>query len=348
MTENAEEVELPENEDELFEHYSMVVDKGQEPIRVDKFLVARLEKVSRTKIQDACEHGHVFVNEASVASNYKLKPNDQVRILLPEPKVVEDAQPENIPLDIFYEDDDLVIINKPAGMVVHPASGNYNGTMINALLYHFKQLPVVKGNEMRPGLVHRIDKNTSGLVVIAKNDNAMNKLTRQFADHSIDRTYIALVWGDMEKEKGTIEGHVGRNLRFRKLMDVFPDGDHGKHAVTHYKVLEHLGYVSLLECKLETGRTHQIRVHMKYIGHPLFNDDTYGGDRIVKGTVYAKYKQFVYNCFEICPRQALHAKSLGFVHPTTGKRMFFESELPADMEQVIERWRTYIKQLRKL
>lgn len=343
-----DESDLIETNDELFEHFALTVDKGQEALRIDKFLTARLMRVSRTKINEACVQGNVWVNDKVVSANYKIKPNDVVKILLPHPKIENEIVAENIPLNIVYEDDDVLVVNKPAGMVVHPASGNYTGTLVNALMFYLNNLPFAEGNEVRPGLVHRIDKNTSGLVVIAKNEFAMNFLTRQFAEHTIDRKYIALVWGDFDVEEGTIEGNVGRNLRFRKFMDVFPEGDQGKEAITHYKVLEHIGYVALVECKLETGRTHQIRVHMKHIGHPVFNDDTYGGDKIIKGTVYTKYKQFVENCFKLCPRQALHAKSLGFIHPVTKKHLFFECDIPEDMRLVIEKWRNYINTMKKV
>ena len=339
MIENEEITE--ENEDELYEHYRFVVDKGQEPLRIDKFLFNRIEKISRSRIQKGIEDGGVLVNGTEIASNYKVKPKDIITIMLPEPKSEYDVLPENIPLNIVNEDAQLAIINKQAGMVVHPGVGNWSGTLVNALLFHFNQLPSVKGNEIRPGLVHRIDKDTTGLVVVAKDEYSLNFLAKQFAAHTIDRKYIALVWGDVKNDEGTIVGHIGRNLKDRKKMDIFPEGNHGKEAVTHYKVIERFHYVTLIECKLETGRTHQIRVHMKSIGHPLFNDETYGGNKILKGTVYAKYRQFVENCFELCKRQALHAASLGFIHPKSGKHVYFESELPDDMRQVIEKWRSY-------
>lgn len=334
-----------EEEDGAYEHYRVTVDKGQSPLRIDKFLFNRIEAISRSKIQHAAEEGMILVNGVAVKSNYKVKPLDLITVMLPEPKMEHDLLPENIPLDIVYEDNDVVLINKPPGLVVHPGVGNYTGTMVNALIYHFQQLPVSPGekNKDRPGLVHRIDKNTSGILVVAKNEFAMNFLARQFADHSLKRTYQALVWGDFKEDEGTITGNVGRSLKNRKMMDVFPDADYGKEAITHYKVLERLGYVTLIECRLETGRTHQIRVHMKYAGHPVFNDETYGGNRIVKGTVYTKYKQFVENCFEIIPRHALHAKSLGFMHPSTRKEAYFDSALPEDLQQVLEKWRKYVK-----
>ncbi len=331
------------NEDEeLFEHFRFKVDKGQEPIRIDKFLLTKIKEVSRNKIQTAAEEEMILVNEKAVKSNYKVRPLDEIVIMLPEPKMEFEVQPENIPIKIVYEDDDLVIVNKPAGLVVHPGAGNYTGTLVNGLLYHLQQLPAAPKNEFRPGLVHRIDKNTSGLLVIAKNDHALNFLGKQFSDHTIKRSYVALVWGDFKEKEGTITGNIGRSQKNRKVMDVFPEGDHGKEAITHFKVLERFSYVTFVECKLETGRTHQIRAHMKFIGHPLFNDETYGGDKIVKGTVYTKYKQFVENCFQMLPRQALHAKSLGFIHPVTKKEMLFDSELPDDMMSVIQKWRDYV------
>lgn len=336
-----EELLQGEEEDSLYEHFRIHVDKGQSPLRIDKFLFNRIEAVSRSKIQHAADERMILVNGVAVKSNYKVKPLDVITVMLPEPKMEHDLLPENIPLEVAYEDDDLVVINKPPGLVVHPGVGNYTGTLVNGLIYHFQHLPAQAQNEFRPGLVHRIDKNTSGLLVVAKNEFAMNFLAKQFSDHSIKRTYQAIVWGDFKEEEGTITGHVGRSLKNRKMMDVFPEGDHGKEAVTHFMVLERLGYVTLVECRLETGRTHQIRVHMKYIGHPVFNDDTYGGDRIVKGTVYTKYKQFVENCFQIIPRHALHAKSLGFIHPTTRKEVFFDSELPEDFRDVLKKWRKY-------
>ncbi len=329
-----------ERDDDLYEHHRIIADKGQEPLRIDKFLMNRLEGASRNRIQQVATNDLLLVNGKPVKVNYKVKPGDEITIMLTTPQREFSLDPENIPLDVVYEDESLVVINKQPGLVVHPGSGNYTGTLVNALLYHFDNLPV-KDNESRPGLVHRIDKNTSGLMVIAKTETAMTQLAKQFFDHSIQRRYVALVWGDVVEEEGTIEGNIGRDLRYRKQMDVFPEGDHGKTAITHYKVLERFGYVTLVECRLETGRTHQIRVHMRYLGHPLFNDDTYGGDRIVKGTVYTKYKQFIDNCFKLCPRHALHAKLLGFVHPKTGQHMLFESPLPEDMEAVVEKWRTY-------
>jgi len=335
------EEELVEQQ-ELFEHHRFSVDPGQSMIRIDKFLFARMENISRTRIQNAAVAGNILVNNASVKPSYRVKPNDIIQIVLPNPPREIELIPENIPIDIIYEDDDVIVINKASGMVVHPAYGNYTGTLVNALMWHFKDLPLFSSGELRPGLVHRIDKDTSGILVIAKNELALNKLSKQFYDRTTDRKYIALAWGIPDPKEGTITGHVGRNLRDRKIMQVFPDGSHGKPAVTHYKVIEDLGYISVVECKLETGRTHQIRVHFSSIRHPLFNDDEYGGNKVLKGTTFSKYHQFVENCFKILPRQALHAKSLAFDHPVTGKRLSFDSELPEDMKQVIEKWRRYI------
>jgi len=326
--------------EDLYEHHRFEVDKGQEPLRIDKYLMNRIEGISRNKLQNAAKAGSILVNGEAVKPNYKVRPQDVITIVLNVPPKDYWAEPENIPLDIIYEDAWLIVLNKPAGMVVHPAVGNYTGTLVNALLYHFKNLPS-GGDEMRPGLVHRIDKDTSGLMVVAKEEFAMMHLAKQFFNRTIKRNYSALVWGDFDADEGTIRGHIGRNLRYRKKMDVFPEGDHGKEAITHYKILERLGYVTLVDCRLETGRTHQIRVHMAYSGHPLFNDSTYGGDRIVKGTVYTKYKQFVENCFSIFPRHALHARTLGFIHPRTGKEMFFECPLPEDFQRLLEKWRHY-------
>jgi 23S rRNA pseudouridine1911/1915/1917 synthase len=337
-----QEEEEEEEQSGLYEHFSFGVDKGQGMLRIDKWLTNRMEKVSRNRIQSAADAGNILVNGKSVKSSYKVKPLDTISIVLPYPRRELEIIPENIPLDILYEDDDVIIINKEAGMVVHPGHGNYTGTLVNALTYHLKDLPLFQSGDMRAGLVHRIDKNTSGILVIAKNEFAHAYIAKQFFDHTTKRVYTALVWGNLPEDEGTIIGHVGRSTKDRLKMAVYPDGDQGKHAVTHYKVLERLGYVNLIECRLETGRTHQIRVHMEYLKHPLFNDDRYGGDQILKGTTFAKYKQFVKNCFDICPRHALHARSLGFVHPTTKKEMYFESELPTDMALLLERWRTYI------
>ena len=329
------------DQQELFEHYRFRTDPGQSLLRIDKFLFARIENTSRTRIQNAAYAGNILVNNKPVKPNYKVKPGDTVQIVLPTPPREIDLIPENIPLEIVYEDDDVVVVNKEPGMVVHPAYGNYTGTLVNALMWHFRDLPLFQTGELRPGLVHRIDKNTSGILVIAKNELSLNRLSKQFYDRTTDRKYIALIWGMPETTEGTITGHVGRNIRDRKVMQVFPDGSNGKSAITHYKVLEDFGYVSLVECKLETGRTHQKRVHFSYIKHPLFNDVEYGGDQILKGTTFSKYQQFVKNCFRILPRQALHAKSLSFDHPVTGKRLSFDSELPDDMKLVIEKWRNY-------
>jgi 23S rRNA pseudouridine1911/1915/1917 synthase len=337
-----EEQELVD-QDELYEHFRFVVEKGQAPTRIDIWLCNRLPVVSRNRIQNACAAGNILVNGKEVRSSYKLKPLDQIQIVLPEPVRIKELIPQDIPLNITYEDDDIIIVNKPAGMVVHPAFGNYSGTLMNALLFHFHSLPANKYNLDRPGLVHRIDKNTTGLLVIARSEQALNHLAKEFYERTIDRKYLALVWGDFKEDEGTITGHVGRNLKDRKIMDVFPGGELGKHAVTHYKVVERYGYVTLIECKLETGRTHQIRVHLKYAGHPLFNDETYGGNRILKGTTFTKYKQFIENCFELMPRHALHAKTLGFIHPTSRKRVEFDSELPEDFKAVLKKWRTYVK-----
>ena len=327
---------------ELFEHYKFVADKGQTPLRVDKFLMNFIEHATRTKIQKAATEGNIKVNSNVVKSNYKIKAGDIVTVEYTTPKREFELVAEDIPLNIVYEDEDFLIVNKDAGMVVHPGFGNYSGTLVNALAFHFKSLPNM-GEEDRPGLVHRIDKNTSGILVIAKTENSMTILAQKFADRELNRKYIALVWGDVKEDEGTITGHIGRSLKNRKVMNVFPDGEYGKHAVTHYKVMERFGYTTLVECKLETGRTHQIRVHFKQIGHPLFNDEEYGGNQILKGTTFTKYKQFIQNCFKICTRQALHAKSLGFLHPTTREEVNFDSELAEDMQQLIEKWRGYAK-----
>jgi 23S rRNA pseudouridine1911/1915/1917 synthase len=331
-----------EPEQEMFEHYRFNADPGQSLLRIDKFITDRLENTSRTRIQNAANAGCILVNNIPVKPNYKIKPGDLVQIVLPSPPREVELIPEDIPIKIVYEDDDLVIVNKEPGMVVHPGYGNYTGTLVNALMWHFRDLPLFSSGEQRPGLVHRIDKNTSGILVIAKNELALMKLSKQFYDRTSDRKYTAIVWGTPAPPEGTVTGHVGRNIKDRKIMQVFPDGDDGKAAVTHYRVIEDFGYISVIECKLETGRTHQIRVHMSHIKHPLFNDEEYGGDRIIKGTTFAKYQQFIRNCFKILPRQALHARSLAIDHPTTGKRMHFDSELPADMQEVIERMRRYV------
>jgi 23S rRNA pseudouridine1911/1915/1917 synthase len=336
--------EVQDGSEELYQKFVYKTDKGQEPYRIDKYLMNRIEGASRNKIQQAIHNKMVLVDGRDVKPNYKLKGVQEIVVYTDTTPDESEVAPENIPLNIVYEDAAVIIVNKPAGMVVHPGCGNYSGTLLNGVAYYLQQLNTNISEAILPrfGLVHRIDKNTSGLLVLAKTDHAMRHLAKQFFDHTVKRQYIALVWGDMEQDEGTIMAHIGRNLRFRKLFEAYPEGDYGKDAITHYKVLERFGYATLVRCILETGRTHQIRVHMKYIGHPLFNDDFYGGDKIVKGTVYAKYKQFVDNCFDLCPRQALHAQTLGFVHPDTNKEIFFESPLPIDMQQVIEKWRNYV------
>lgn len=330
-----------EEEDELYEHHRIVVDKGQGLMRLDHYLKHHVPNATRTKLQSAIEADAVKVNDKTAKSSYKVKPFDVITLSLPHPPRQNDILPEDIPLQIVYEDSELMIINKPAGMVVHPAHGNWSGTLINALLYYFQHLPTTKNGEARPGLVHRIDKDTSGLVVIAKTDYAMAHLARQFFDHSIERTYLALVWGEPKQAAGTIVGHVGRSARDRRIMDVFLDGSQGKHAVTHYKTLQSFRYVSLVQCNLETGRTHQIRAHFRHIGHPLFSDATYGGDKILRGTTSGSYRAFVENCFALMPRQALHAKSLGFVHPRTKEWLQLDSNLPPDFRNVLDKWETY-------
>lgn len=332
----------------LYEHHNIKVDKGQIMMRIDKFILIRISNTTRTKIQNACESGFVLVNGKPVKSNYRIKPLDEISIVLTVPPRDVEVVPENIPIDITYEDDYIAVINKKPGMVVHPGYGNYRGTLVNALAYHFKDLPKTRtklNNDVfmdRPGLVHRIDKNTSGIIIVAKSEVAMTRLAKDFYDRTMDRKYNAIVWGDLKEDTGTIIANVGRDLKNRKVMAAFPEGsEHGKHAVTHYKVLERFGYITLVECKLETGRTHQIRVHFKHIGHPLFNDWEYGGDMILKGINSAKYKQFIQNCFEILPRHALHAKTLGITHPITGEKLFFDSELPNDMQQLLDKWRRF-------
>ncbi|NNF83140.1 MAG: RluA family pseudouridine synthase [Flavobacteriaceae bacterium] len=338
-----EQDELNQDESELYEHYHFIADKGQQPLRVDKFLMNFIENATRNKIQAAAKAGSIFVNGKAVKSNYRVKAFDEVKILLAHPPYEFLLVPEDIPIDIVYEDDDLLVVNKEAGMVVHPGHGNYSGTLINALTYHFENLP--KNSNERPGLVHRIDKDTSGLLVVAKTEHAMTHLAKQFFDKTSEREYVALVWGDLEEDEGTIEGNIGRNPknRLQNIVYVGDDAEKGKPAITHFKVIERLGYVTLVSCKLETGRTHQIRVHMKYIGHTLFNDARYGGDAILKGTTFTKYKQFVENCFKVLPRQGLHARTLGFEHPRTADWMSFESDLPEDMKACIEKWRGYAK-----
>ena len=341
----ADELNELDGPEELYERLSIKVDKGQEPLRLDKFLTARIENATRNKIQKGIEAGRVLVNNKQVSANYKIKPADEIVVYSDKEAQGEEIIPENIPLNIEFEDDDIMIVNKPAGMVVHPGCGNYTGTLINGVAGYLTEKNKNISEETLPrfGMVHRIDKNTSGLMVLAKTDKAVASLAKQFFDHTVYRRYYALVWGDVVNDTGTIVAHIGRNLKHRKLFAAYPDGDHGKHAITHYKVVERFNYVTLVECILETGRTHQIRVHMKHIGHTLFNDWEYGGDKILKGTIYAKYKQFVDNCFELCPRCALHARTLGFKHPVTGKEVFFESPLPGDMSAVIEKWRAYVE-----
>jgi 23S rRNA pseudouridine1911/1915/1917 synthase len=340
MNEELSGDELKETAD-LYEHFRFEADPGQNPVRVDKFLVTRIENISRNRIQNAVSAGNILANNVAVKSNYKVKPGDIITIVLAYPPREVELIPEDIPVEVAYEDDHLIVINKEAGMVVHPGHGNYSGTLINALAWRYRDMPLFKSGELRPGLVHRIDKNTSGLLVVAKTEFAMNRLAKQFYDRTTKREYIAIVWGTPEPEEGKIEGNIGRHRKDRMKMDVFPSGNEGKHAVTHYRVVERLGYISVLECRLETGRTHQIRVHLEHRGHPLFNDERYGGDLILKGTTFTRYKQFVRNCFKTLPRHALHAKSLGFIHPVTGREMYFESELPGDMHDLLEKWRKY-------
>lgn len=338
MDQNAEAYE--QEEQDLYEHLRVVVDKGQSLLRIDKFLMHRVENASRNRIQNAIDAGNVVVNDKTVKPSYRVKPLDIISVILPHPPRDTEVYPENLPINIVYEDDDVLVVNKQAGMVVHPGYNNYTGTLVNALVYHFQQLPTLPGNDGRPGLVHRIDKDTSGLLLISKNERSMTYLARQFFDHTITRKYIALVWGDLEHD-GTVTGYIGRSVADRRVMSIYDDPEKGKWSVTHYKVLERLNYVTLIECQLETGRTHQIRAHMKHIGHPLFSDATYGGDKILKGTVFSKYKQFVENCFEAMPRQALHAQTLGFMHPSAKKPMHFAAPLPNDFKTVIEKWRKY-------
>ncbi|MBO7278628.1 MAG: RluA family pseudouridine synthase [Bacteroidales bacterium] len=334
--------EEEEEEGGFFEHYRFEVPRKQALLRIDKYLVGHLEGTSRHRVQQAIDAGYVQVNGQTAKANYRVKPLDLITISMPYRRRGVEILPEKMDLDIRYEDDDLLLVNKPAGLVVHPGCGNYTGTLVNGLAYYLgKRQEAEEGDERMGMLVHRIDKDTSGILLIAKNDEAQLKLAEQFFHHTIDRKYIAIVWGDVKEDSGTIVGHIARDPNNRQNFKVFPDGSAGKHAITHYRVLERLGYVTVVECKLETGRTHQIRVHMNYLGHPLFNDSRYGGDRILKGTLYAKYKKFIDNCFEILPRQALHAKNLGFVHPRTGDYVFVESELPEDMTRVIERFRVF-------
>ena len=338
----SEDIEQPDDSSERYEHYRFVADKGQGLLRIDKFLTDRIEGISRSRIQDAADAGCILVNDVVVKSNYKVKPQDVISIVMDRPRREIEIIAEDIPLDVVYEDDDLMVINKPAGLVVHPGHGNYTGTMVNAIAFRLKDSPEFDSKDPRLGLVHRIDKDTSGLIVVAKTMFAKAHLASQFFNRTTKRRYTALVWGTVEDNAGRIEGNIGRSLKNRLQMTVFPNGEYGKPAVTNYEVIERLGYVSLIECRLETGRTHQIRVHMKHIGHTLFNDERYGGNEILKGTTFTKYKQYVQNCFSACPRQALHAKMLGFVHPRTGKELMFEAPLPEDMAQLVEKWQKYI------
>jgi 23S rRNA pseudouridine1911/1915/1917 synthase len=343
--ESWEEEEFNSGE-ELFEHHKFIVDKGQEMVRIDKFLMDKIANTSRNKIQIAAKNGNILVNKKEVKSNYKVKPADEISVVFPYPVREIELIPQDIPLDIVFEDEHLIVINKPSNMVVHPGYGNYKGTLVNALVYHFDNLPV-RNDEFygRPGLVHRLDKHTTGIMVVAKTEFALTHLAKQFYDRTTDRRYQALVWGNIEEDSGTITGNIGRSLKNRKMMTVFPDGDFGKHAVTHYAVLQRFGLVTLVECKLETGRTHQIRAHMRYLGHPLFNDLEYGGDQIVRGTTSTKYKQFIDNCFQLIPGQALHAKTLGFDHPETGERLFFDSDLPKGYQDILTKWVNYTSNL---
>lgn len=334
-------------EEELYEHFKFIAGSGQSPLRVDKFLMNLVENATRNKIQKAAENGNIFVNDVPVKSNYKVKANDVVRVLMEQPPFENIIIPEDIPLDIVYEDEDLLVVNKPAGLVVHPGHGNYTGTLVNALAFHFENLPL--NSSERPGLVHRIDKDTSGLLVVAKTEWTMSELQKQFAEKTTEREYVALVWGNVEQEEGTIESYIGRHKVDRMQMACFEDDSNGaKFARTHYKVLERFGYVTLVSCRLETGRTHQIRVHMKSIGHTLFNDERYGGEKILKGTTFTKYKQFVENAMQILPRQALHAKTLGFMHPVKKEFLRFETELPQDLLMCIEKWRSYANHVKHI
>ena len=337
-----EDIELSEGADEMFEHFAITVDRGQKMLRLDKYLVDRMEHCSRNRIQTAADSGNILVNGVAAKSSYKVKPLDRITLVMPYPKREVEIIPEDIPLNVVYEDDDLIIVNKEAGMVVHPGCGNYSGTLVNALLYHLQGPDAKAENEDRAGLVHRIDKDTSGLLLIAKTADAKTKLSKQFFDKTTHRRYQTVLWGNFQDDEGTVVGNIGRDVRDRMKMAVFPpDSEMGKHAVTHYKVLERFGFVTLVECRLETGRTHQIRVHMKHLGHPVFNDERYGGDEILWGLRTAKYKAFVNNCFSLCPRQALHAKTLGFEHPRTHERMFFNSDTPNDFKLLLQKWRTY-------
>ena len=341
MNEQKDGISQTEDSEELFEHYSYIADPGQEKLRIDKFLMDRIPNTSRNKIQIAAHNGNILVNKQVIKPNYKVKPGDNISIVLPYPVRNLELIPENIPIEIIYEDDQLCIVQKPSNMVVHPGYGNYSGTLVNALLFHFDQLPELPSDYFgRPGLVHRLDKHTTGLMVVAKTENALTHLAKQFFDRTTFRRYQALVWGDVLENEGTVNMNLGRSPKNRKVMTTFDD-DQGKKAITHFKVIERFGYVTLIECRLETGRTHQIRAHMKHLGHPLFNDLEYNGDRIVKGTSFSKYKQFVDNCFKLLPGQALHAKSLGFTHPKSGKKLVFDSVLPENFLQLLDKWRRY-------
>jgi len=342
-----EQIESQDEVRELYEHYRFTADPGQALLRLDKFLMTRVQNASRNKIQEASRAGNILVNGEPGRPNYRVKPGDVISVVLSHPPREVELVAENIPLEILFEDEDLIVVNKPAGMVVHPAFGNYTGTLVNALCWHLQEVAPDRSPGRTPFLVHRIDKDTSGVMLVAKNEPAQARLAKQFFDHTTERRYEALVWGDFDTEEGTITGNIGRSLQDRKVFSVFPEGDQGRHAVTHWKVLERFHYVSLVECRLETGRTHQIRVHFNYIRHPLFSDETYGGRAILKGTTFSRYRQFVENCFRILPRQALHARTLGFIHPTTGKSMSFESALPEDMATVLEKWRAYMRSARK-
>lgn len=333
-----------DEDQELYEHYNIKVDKGQRPLRIDKFLMVRIEDVTRTRIQQALHSGNILVNGNTVKPNYKIKPDDNIAVVLPEPPREIEIIPENIPVDIVYEDEDIIVVNKSAGVVVHPGYGNYHGTLLNAITWHIMNSTGKPADRSIPFLVHRIDKNTSGLLLIAKNEISQSRLAAQFAAHSIDRVYNALIWGEPKILEGTITGNIGRGRKDRKIMEVYPNGEVGKNAITHYKAIEKFGYVTLVECRLETGRTHQIRAHFKYLGNPLFNDQAYGGEQILKGTTFSRYKQFVNNCFKVCPRQALHALTLGFVHPTTNEKINFSAQLPADISELLKKWRSFVKE----
>jgi 23S rRNA pseudouridine1911/1915/1917 synthase len=330
---------------ELYEHFRFVVDKKQALLRIDKYLMMKIGNASRTRIQNSAHAGNILVNDKIVKPNYKVKPEDIISIVLAYPPRDTEVYPENILIEVVHEDNDILVVNKPAGMVVHPGHGNFTGTLLNALVYHFMHSVQNKDVDNKPFLVHRIDKDTSGILLISKNELAQTKLAKQFFDHTIDRKYVALVWGNVKDDEGTITGYIGRDVRDRLVMRIYEEEEKGRYAVTHYRVLERFNYVTLVECVLETGRTHQIRAHFHHIGHPIFNDEKYGGDVILKGTTFTKYKQFVQNCFNIIPRQALHAKSLGFIHPSTGKYIFFDSELPEDMKMVLDKWRKYSKEI---